>query len=147
MKRSERMAHVKDFVCKSVIGSLNNCYPKAKATSDACYLPRDLSDADRIDAYDKLYEEAKSQISMANLGEIIEEYMEIEGHLTFFLNWTGDKTGLAKECINAPFYEFIEVMQNLEHFEDYYVAYKMPKKGQMSSKEKLNIRVDVMTRY
>lgn len=147
MKRSERQAQLKSYIENQLINALKNGYPKAIATSDGCYLPRDISDAERIDAYNASFDRALAKVSKSNLSEILDEYMDLEGHLYFFLNWTQDKSGTAKECINTPFYEFIEAMQNLEIFENYYVAYKMPTKGQVSHKDKRNIRVDVITRY
>lgn len=147
MKKSERLDTIKRFVERQLVAGLMNSYPQAIATYETRDLPEDTDTETRLDIWDSFYDPAKAKVNRANIPEILDEYMELEGQLTFYLNWTKDQSYSGKDAVSAPFYEFLEVMQNLGYFEDYYVAFKIPKKGKCGRSEKLNIRVDVLSRY
>lgn len=146
MKRSERITRASEYIKQQIANGLKDVYPNAIARSKTEDLT-DLTEPEKLFQYEKAYKRAKENLSPKHLHECIKEYMDLEEHFTFYLNWTGDQSGASKEMINVPFYDFIETVQNLEFFENYYVAYKIPKKGKVGMKEKHNIRVDVIARY
>lgn len=146
MNRSERTYHLNRFINQQLLNALDKSYPDAIATAETEMLTG-VSEEERRFAYDKAYDDAKRELTVAKLGECIKAYMDLEKQMTFYLNWTGDPTGLHKELINISFYEFIVAIQNLGYLENYYVAFKIPKKGKIGKREQLNMRVDVISRY